>query len=183
MWLLKRPQTELAATSSPADVASVCDIRFAQSQCIESHPPAEPARNSGQICPKMGGLSQAHMWFQGEQWKDILFREEVWGNIIHPCLSHFDDKETSISRYLWEMILFLIVKSQETIFLQTVIKAGLCETQTDTYTTSARRVNQLFLEILQKIQERHIFLTKYQDVYIPRCHCLLRICLGTLTGI
>lgn len=56
--ITKGSQTELAATSSPADAASVLYIHFVHSQwaVYREASPTEPARNYGQICLKMGGL-------------------------------------------------------------------------------------------------------------------------------
>lgn len=57
--MLRGFQTKLAATFSPADIASVCCIHFVQPQWAASRDvpcPTESARNSEQACPKLGGL-------------------------------------------------------------------------------------------------------------------------------
>lgn len=82
--LLKGPQTELAAT--PVLLTRHLCVAFIllslSGQCTESQPPAEPARNSGQACPEMGGWALGTYVISGRTIKGYLCGEEVQGDII-----------------------------------------------------------------------------------------------------
>lgn len=73
------------------------------------------------------------MRVQGEQLNDILIN---WGRSLGGFSPHltesFDERGTSISSYLWDLITeFLRVKSQSYIFSKLwLVEAGLCETHT-----------------------------------------------------
>lgn len=151
MWLLKGPQTELAAT--PVLLTRHLCVAFIllslSGQRTESQPPMEPARNSGQVCPEWVDGRQAHMWFQGEQLKAIFYGEMLQGNIIDIWLSHFGEKETSVSWYLCEMIfLFLRVLSQRPFLTNCSQGRIVWNKQIHMHHSKDQLVNQLFLEVL-----------------------------------
>ena len=75
--ITKGSQTELTATSSPADAASVLYIHFVHSQwaMYREASPTEPARNHEQVCPKWVGCESGTHETSGI--KDALFGEEV----------------------------------------------------------------------------------------------------------
>lgn len=83
--ITKGPQTELAAT--PVLLTRHLCVAFIllslSGQCTESQPPAEPARNSGQACPEMGGWALGTYVISGRTIKGYLCGEEVQGDIIN----------------------------------------------------------------------------------------------------
>lgn len=92
-------------------------VPFAQSQWATYREkfPVEAAKNAEQVCLNMGGLwvSLAHTCFQGEQWEDIFFGEDIWSDKTHIYVFNFDGKEIFSPTYFWEMIhLFQQIKAQ-----------------------------------------------------------------------
>lgn len=184
MWLRKGPQTELAPPSSPADEASVYCIQFAQSQwAVYVEPSLSWASQKFWAGLSRNGwtVSQAHMWFQGEQWKDVVFGERTYN--LHLTEPFWWEGNLRF-QYLCEII-FLFTNPgtylQEWYHKRPVL-ANCCQGRTvwntNRYIHTPAKKSYWWASCFQTSYiryKRDKFSTKYQNVYIPRSHASFRV--------